>query len=95
LSNQNYTYSNGHSYLKILDANKNVVLKVKTSSKSHIIQVRESADILSRGKPFCMLQNPKTSYIHYVFLAMNEYIEKKIRYMTRTTVHVILKIFLL
>ncbi|KAG5250564.1 2-oxoglutarate (2OG) and Fe(II)-dependent oxygenase superfamily [Salix suchowensis] len=40
----------GHSYLQIFDANKNDVFMVKTSSESFIIQVGESADILSRGK---------------------------------------------
>ncbi|CAK7346536.1 unnamed protein product [Dovyalis caffra] len=47
---QDCPYPNGLSYLQIFDANKNDVLMVKTSSESFIIQVGESADILSRGK---------------------------------------------
>ncbi|PWA49844.1 2-oxoglutarate (2OG) and Fe(II)-dependent oxygenase superfamily protein [Artemisia annua] len=40
----------GHTYLKILDPNTNSVVKVKASSGSFIVQVGESADILSKGK---------------------------------------------
>ncbi|GJZ33416.1 2-oxoglutarate (2OG) and Fe(II)-dependent oxygenase superfamily protein [Tanacetum coccineum] len=40
----------GHTYLQILDPNKNSIVKVKASSGSFIVQVGESADILSKGK---------------------------------------------
>ncbi|KAA8543279.1 hypothetical protein F0562_021226 [Nyssa sinensis] len=39
----------GHSYLQIFDPNKSRVIKVKTSPESFIVQVGESADILSKG----------------------------------------------
>ncbi|EEF37573.1 uncharacterized protein LOC8275408 [Ricinus communis] len=47
---QESPYPNGYSYLQIFDPNKNTVLMVKTSPESFIIQVGESADILSKGK---------------------------------------------
>ncbi|KDP21412.1 hypothetical protein JCGZ_21883 [Jatropha curcas] len=47
---QECPYPDGHSYLQIFDPNKNNVLMVKTSPESFIIQVGESADILSKGK---------------------------------------------
>ncbi|KAJ7006183.1 hypothetical protein NC653_005514 [Populus alba x Populus x berolinensis] len=50
LCDQDCPFPTGHSYLRIFDANTNDVLMVKTSSESFIIQVGESADILSRGK---------------------------------------------
>ncbi|XVF21719.1 hypothetical protein REPUB_Repub12eG0114400 [Reevesia pubescens] len=40
----------GHSYLQIFHPNKNKILMVKSSSESFIVQVGESADILSKGK---------------------------------------------
>ncbi|KAL5792870.1 hypothetical protein ACOSP7_001464 [Xanthoceras sorbifolium] len=40
----------GHTYLQIFDPNKNRVRMVKSSPESFIIQVGESADILSKGK---------------------------------------------
>ncbi|KAK6260055.1 hypothetical protein SCA6_014529 [Theobroma cacao] len=40
----------GHSYLQIFHPNKSKVLTVKSSPESLIIQVGESADILSKGK---------------------------------------------
>ncbi|KAI7750260.1 hypothetical protein M8C21_015969 [Ambrosia artemisiifolia] len=40
----------GHTYLQILDPNKNRVVTVKVSSGSFIVQVGESGDILSKGK---------------------------------------------
>ncbi|KAK9055754.1 hypothetical protein SSX86_026839 [Deinandra increscens subsp. villosa] len=40
----------GHTYLQILDPNKNSVVTVKASSESFIVQVGESGDILSKGK---------------------------------------------
>ncbi|GLU07589.1 hypothetical protein SLE2022_245430 [Rubroshorea leprosula] len=40
----------GHSYLQIYDPNKNKVLMVKSSPESFIVQVGESADILSKGR---------------------------------------------
>lgn len=40
----------GHSYLQIYHLNKNSVLMVKVSPDSFIVQVGESADILSKGK---------------------------------------------
>lgn len=43
-------YPNGYSYLQIFDPSTNDVLMVKTSPESFIIQVGESADILSKGK---------------------------------------------
>uniref|UniRef100_A0A6N2LFB0 Uncharacterized protein n=1 Tax=Salix viminalis TaxID=40686 RepID=A0A6N2LFB0_SALVM len=52
---QDCPYPNGHSYLEILDANKNVFLMVTTSSESFIIQVGGSAGILYReslAQPF-------------------------------------------
>ncbi|KAF2314842.1 hypothetical protein GH714_036881 [Hevea brasiliensis] len=49
-SDQECPYPNGYSYLQIFDPNNNNVLMVKTSPESFIIQVGESADILSKGK---------------------------------------------
>ncbi|XP_050235739.1 uncharacterized protein LOC126685817 [Mercurialis annua] len=49
-SDQECPYPNGYSHLQIFDPNKNIVLMVKTSPESFIIQVGESADILSKGK---------------------------------------------
>lgn len=40
----------GHSYLQIYDPRKNKVLMVKSSPESFIVQVGESADIISKGK---------------------------------------------
>ncbi|KAM7501375.1 hypothetical protein LguiB_000279 [Lonicera macranthoides] len=40
----------GHTYLQIYYPNRNSIVKVKASHKSFIIQVGESADILSKGK---------------------------------------------
>lgn len=40
----------GHTYLQIFDPNKNEVLMVNASPDSLIVQVGESADILSKGK---------------------------------------------
>ncbi|KAJ4954955.1 hypothetical protein NE237_011738 [Protea cynaroides] len=40
----------GHTYLQICDPNKNNILLVKSPPESFIIQVGESADILSKGK---------------------------------------------
>ncbi|KAK1587247.1 hypothetical protein Q3G72_011042 [Acer saccharum] len=40
----------GHTYLQIFDPNKNKVRMVKSSPESFIIQVGESADIISKGK---------------------------------------------
>lgn len=40
----------GHTYLQIFNPNKNNVCMVKASSESFIIQVGESADIISKGK---------------------------------------------
>ncbi|KAF5810646.1 putative isopenicillin N synthase [Helianthus annuus] len=40
----------GHTYLQILDPNKNRVVMVKASYGSFIVQVGESGDILSKGK---------------------------------------------
>lgn len=40
----------GHTYLQIFDPNKNNVLMVRASPDSFIVQVGESADILSKGK---------------------------------------------
>ncbi|KAF7153860.1 hypothetical protein RHSIM_Rhsim01G0272400 [Rhododendron simsii] len=45
-----YPSPSGHTYLEIFDPNKNIVQMVKTSPESFILQVGESADILSRGK---------------------------------------------
>ncbi|XP_059660457.1 uncharacterized protein LOC132306888 [Cornus florida] len=39
-----------HTYLQIFDPNKNTVCMVKASPESFIVQVGESADILSKGK---------------------------------------------
>ncbi|OWM66863.1 uncharacterized protein LOC116190017 isoform X1 [Punica granatum] len=47
---QECPYPGGHTHLQILDAKKGKVFMVKTSSESFIIQVGESADILSKGK---------------------------------------------
>ncbi|WCJ21573.1 2-oxoglutarate (2OG) and Fe(II)-dependent oxygenase superfamily protein [Euphorbia peplus] len=47
---QECPYPNGYSYLQIFDPKKNNVVMVKTSPESFIIQVGESADILSKGK---------------------------------------------
>ncbi|KAH0978362.1 hypothetical protein GBA52_028081 [Prunus armeniaca] len=43
-------YPNGHTYLQIFDPIKNNVFMVKASHESFIVQVGESADIISRGK---------------------------------------------
>ncbi|XP_004292581.1 PREDICTED: uncharacterized protein LOC101308545 [Fragaria vesca subsp. vesca] len=43
-------YPNGHTYLQIFDPSKKNVFMVKASPESFIIQVGESADIISRGK---------------------------------------------
>lgn len=40
----------GHTYLQILNSNKNNVCMVKVSAESFIIQVGESADIISKGR---------------------------------------------
>lgn len=40
----------GHTYLQIFNPNKNQVLTVKASPGSFIVQVGESADVLSRGR---------------------------------------------
>ncbi|OMP05100.1 hypothetical protein COLO4_09049 [Corchorus olitorius] len=40
----------GNSYLQIYDPDKNKVLMVKSSAESFIVQVGESADILSKGR---------------------------------------------
>ncbi|KAL2552916.1 2-oxoglutarate (2OG) and Fe(II)-dependent oxygenase superfamily protein [Forsythia ovata] len=54
LSNSNneleYDNPSDHAYLQILDPEKNRVLMVKASMESFIVQVRESADVLSKGK---------------------------------------------
>ncbi|XP_057474988.1 uncharacterized protein LOC130763063 [Actinidia eriantha] len=47
---QEHPSPSGHSYLEIYDPNRNNVQMVKTSSESFIVQVGESADILSKGK---------------------------------------------
>ncbi|KAL9430987.1 hypothetical protein AB3S75_026225 [Citrus x aurantiifolia] len=49
-SDQGCPSPGGHTYLQILDPNKNKVQMVKSSPESFIIQVGESADILSKGK---------------------------------------------
>ncbi|CAK9136182.1 unnamed protein product [Ilex paraguariensis] len=43
-------YPGGSTYLQIFDPNKNIVLTVKASPECFIVQVGESADILSKGK---------------------------------------------
>ncbi|KAF3436257.1 hypothetical protein FNV43_RR23349 [Rhamnella rubrinervis] len=43
-------YPSGHTYLQIFDPNKNIILMVKTSPETFIVQVGESAEILSKGK---------------------------------------------
>ncbi|CAI9781196.1 unnamed protein product [Fraxinus pennsylvanica] len=54
LSNANFEleceYPSDHTYLQILDPEKNRVLMVKASMESLIVQVGESADVLSKGK---------------------------------------------
>ncbi|XP_042514611.1 uncharacterized protein LOC122089164 [Macadamia integrifolia] len=40
----------GHTYLQIFDPNKNNILMVKSPPESFIVQVGESADILSKGR---------------------------------------------
>ncbi|KAK9945250.1 hypothetical protein M0R45_010775 [Rubus argutus] len=47
---QECAYPNGHTYLQIFDPSKNNVFMVRASPESFIIQVGESADIISRGK---------------------------------------------
>ncbi|XP_077247881.1 2-oxoglutarate (2OG) and Fe(II)-dependent oxygenase superfamily protein [Tasmannia lanceolata] len=39
-----------HTYLQIFDTNKNKIFVIRTSTESFIVQVGESADILSKGK---------------------------------------------
>ncbi|XP_060676380.1 uncharacterized protein LOC107426400 isoform X2 [Ziziphus jujuba] len=43
-------YPSGHTCLQIFDPNKNSVFMVKAPTESFIVQVGESADILSKGK---------------------------------------------
>ncbi|CAA3029193.1 uncharacterized protein LOC111412373 [Olea europaea subsp. europaea] len=54
LSNANFEleceYPTDHTYLQILDPEKNRALMVKASMESFIVQVGESADVLSKGK---------------------------------------------
>ncbi|XP_050363694.1 uncharacterized protein LOC126782480 [Argentina anserina] len=47
---QECAYPHGHTYLQVFDPSKNNVFVVKASPESFIIQVGESADIISRGK---------------------------------------------
>lgn len=49
-SDQECPSPGGHTYLQILDTNKNKVRMVKCSPESFIIQVGESAEILLKGK---------------------------------------------
>ncbi|KAL6008080.1 hypothetical protein ACLOJK_033586 [Asimina triloba] len=42
--------SDGHTYLQVFDANKNKIVLVRLPVESFIVQVGESADILSKGK---------------------------------------------
>nr|KJB46944.1 hypothetical protein B456_008G002600 [Gossypium raimondii] len=49
-SGQECASPSGHSYLQVFHPNKNKVLMVKASPESFIVQVGESADILSKGK---------------------------------------------
>ncbi|KAK8718016.1 hypothetical protein V6N13_045265 [Hibiscus sabdariffa] len=49
-SDQECASPSGHSYLQVFHPNKNKVLMVKSSPESFIVQVGESADILSKGK---------------------------------------------
>ncbi|KAA3463124.1 2-oxoglutarate (2OG) and Fe(II)-dependent oxygenase superfamily protein [Gossypium australe] len=48
-SDQECASPSGHSYLQVFHPNKNKVLMVKASPESFIVQVGESADILSKG----------------------------------------------
>ncbi|KAH7864243.1 hypothetical protein Vadar_027406 [Vaccinium darrowii] len=45
-----YPSPSGHTYLEIFHRSKNIIQMVKTLPESFIVQVGESADILSRGK---------------------------------------------
>ena len=47
---QDFPSPTGHTYLQIFDPNKNEVVMVRASPDSLIVQVGESADILSKGK---------------------------------------------
>ncbi|KAK1271785.1 hypothetical protein QJS04_geneDACA007513 [Acorus gramineus] len=47
---QEYSPPGGHTYLQLFDANTDKILVVKTPPESFIVQVGESADILSKGK---------------------------------------------
>ncbi|KAK1297136.1 hypothetical protein QJS10_CPB15g01858 [Acorus calamus] len=47
---QEYSPPGGHTYLQLFDANTDKILVVKTPPASFIVQVGESADILSKGK---------------------------------------------
>ncbi|KAB2616135.1 hypothetical protein D8674_022723 [Pyrus ussuriensis x Pyrus communis] len=47
---QEYAYPNGNTYLQIFDPRKDNVFMVKASPESFIVQVGESANIISRGK---------------------------------------------
>ncbi|XP_010413168.1 PREDICTED: uncharacterized protein LOC104699547 isoform X2 [Camelina sativa] len=49
-SYQEYTLMGGHSYLQIYHPSKNKLYMVKTPQDSFIVQIGESADILSKGK---------------------------------------------
>ncbi|KAK1297145.1 hypothetical protein QJS10_CPB15g01851 [Acorus calamus] len=48
--NIEYSPPGGHTYLQLFDANTDKILVVKTPPASFIVQVGESADILSKGK---------------------------------------------
>ncbi|KAI3980919.1 hypothetical protein MKX01_025484 [Papaver californicum] len=49
-SEQEYSLPDGHDNLQIFDANKNKIYVVRSPPNSFVVQVGESADILSKGK---------------------------------------------
>ncbi|XP_026456986.1 uncharacterized protein LOC113357750 isoform X2 [Papaver somniferum] len=49
-SEQEYSLPDGHDSLQIFDANKNKIYVVRSPPNSFLVQVGESADILSKGK---------------------------------------------
>ncbi|KAE8665431.1 Detected protein of unknown function [Hibiscus syriacus] len=68
-SDQECASPSGHSYLQVFHPNKNKVLMVKSSPESFIVQVGESADILSKGKLrstlHCVQRPARLSLEHY------------------------------
>ncbi|CAI0434103.1 unnamed protein product [Linum tenue] len=61
------SYPGGNSYLQVFHPNNNAVVMVKASPESFIVQVGESADIISKGKLrptlHCVTRPEKMDYL--------------------------------